>query len=111
MPDARFLCGAPACQGAGWTGVPPGDGASAVLAPHGSRIPGATYRLQLGANFTFRDARELGVTDCYVSPILQSCAPDAHGYDVADHDQLNQALGGDAGYQALAEALRGHGMG
>ena len=60
----------------------------------GSAIPGATYRLQLGANLTFRDARdlvpylaELGITDCYLSPILQPCAPGSHGYDVADHGQ------------------------
>ena len=54
---------------------------------------------------------ELGITDCYLSPILQPCAPDSHGYDVADHGQLNQALGGEPGYQALADTLRAHGMG
>jgi (1->4)-alpha-D-glucan 1-alpha-D-glucosylmutase len=83
-----------------------------------ARIPGATYRLQLGATLTFLDARdlvpylaELGITDCYLSPILQPCVPDSHGYDVADHGQLNAALGGEAGHQALSEALRERGMG
>ena len=86
--------------------------------PHGSTIPGATYRLQLGTALTFGNARdlvpylaELGITDCYLSPILQPCAPGSHGYDVADHGRLNDALGGEAGYEALAETLRAHGMG
>ena len=85
---------------------------------HGSTIPGATYRLQLGTALTFGGARdlvpylaELGITDCYLSPILQPCAPGSHGYDVADHGRLNEALGGEAGYEALAETLRAHGMG
>ena len=96
-------------------------GSSAVpreSGPHGSRIPGATYRLQLGSRLTFGGAcdlvpylTELGITDCYLSPILQPCAPESHGYDVADHAQLNQALGGEPAYQALADALRAHGMG
>jgi (1->4)-alpha-D-glucan 1-alpha-D-glucosylmutase len=81
-------------------------------------VPGATYRLQLGTHLTFAGARDLvpyladlGITDCYLSPILQPCAADSHGYDVADHGQLNQALGGEAGHAALSEALRAHGMG
>jgi len=83
-----------------------------------ARIPGATYRLQLGSAFTFTDARELvpylaelGITDCYLSPILLPCAPESHGYDVADHGRLNEALGGEAGHRALSEALRAHGLG
>jgi (1->4)-alpha-D-glucan 1-alpha-D-glucosylmutase len=86
--------------------------------PHGSTIPGATYRLQLGTALTFGNARdlvpylaELGITDCYLSPILQPCTPGSHGYDVADHGRLNDALGGEAGHEALAKTLRAHGMG
>jgi (1->4)-alpha-D-glucan 1-alpha-D-glucosylmutase len=100
---------------------PEASGPGSALAPHGSpggRFPGATYRLQLGTRFTFRDARdlvpylaELGVTDCYLSPILQTCAPEGHGYDVADHGQLNEALGGEVEYRALADACRRHDMG
>ena len=95
-------------------------GAAPAGAPalRGPAIPGATYRLQLGANLTFVGARdlvpylaELGITDCYLSPILQPCAPGSHGYDVADHGRLNEALGGEAGYETLAEALRAHGIG
>src|SRR5262245_33629431 len=82
------------------------------------RPPGATYRLQLGPGLTFADARELvpylhelGITDCYLSPILQPCAPESHGYDVADHGRLNEALGGEVGYRALVDALGARGMG
>ncbi|HWC02998.1 MAG TPA: malto-oligosyltrehalose synthase [Methylomirabilota bacterium] len=98
--------------------LPAGGGSGGGRSPRGARIPGATYRLQLGANLTFRDARDLvpyladlGVTDCYLSPILETCAPDSHGYDVANHGQLNLALGGEAAYEALADALRTRGMG
>jgi (1->4)-alpha-D-glucan 1-alpha-D-glucosylmutase len=83
-----------------------------------ARTPGATYRLQLGSALTFGGARdlvpylaELGITDCYLSPILQPCAPDSHGYDVANHGRLNEALGGEAGHRSLSDALRIHGMG
>ncbi len=36
---------------------------------------------------------------------------DSHGYDIADHDRLNPALGSEADYQALSSALRERGMG
>jgi (1->4)-alpha-D-glucan 1-alpha-D-glucosylmutase len=96
----------------------PGTDGPAVGGSVETRIPGATYRLQLGASFTFRDARalvpyldELGITDCYLSPILEPCAPDSHGYDVADHGQITHALGGEPEYRALTDMLRAHGMG
>ena len=96
----------------------PGTGGPAVGGSVETRIPGATYRLQLGASFTFREARalvpylaELGITDCYLSPILEPCAPGSHGYDVADHGQISHALGGEPEYRALTDTLRAHGMG
>src|SRR5262249_47352934 len=65
------------------------------------RVPAATYRLQLSRDFTFRDAgdlvpylHDLGVSDCYVSPVLQARAGSGHGYDVCDHSRLNPELGG-----------------
>jgi (1->4)-alpha-D-glucan 1-alpha-D-glucosylmutase len=99
------------------TGIPRRE-APALAAGTGARIPGATYRLQLGPHFTFREARalvpylrELGITDCYLSPILEPCAPDSPGYDVADHGQVSRALGGEPEYRALTDTLRAHGMG
>jgi (1->4)-alpha-D-glucan 1-alpha-D-glucosylmutase len=99
------------------TGVARAEG-SAVGASARVRIPGATYRLQLGSGFTFHEARalvpylaELGITDCYLSPILETCAPGSHGYDVADHGRISHALGGEAGYRTLTDTLHDHGMG
>jgi (1->4)-alpha-D-glucan 1-alpha-D-glucosylmutase len=83
-----------------------------------TRIPTATYRLQLGPQLTFADARKivpylaaLGISDCHLSPFLQPCSEGSHGYDVADHGQLNAALGTEADYRELVETLRSHGMG
>jgi (1->4)-alpha-D-glucan 1-alpha-D-glucosylmutase len=82
------------------------------------RVPTATYRLQFNRNFTFHDAHELvpylhalGVSHCYASPILRACAGSSHGYDICDHSRLNPDLGGEAGFDAFAAALRDHGMG
>ncbi|MBI3029671.1 MAG: malto-oligosyltrehalose synthase [Candidatus Rokubacteria bacterium] len=82
------------------------------------RIPVSTYRIQLAPSCTFGDVREivpylaaLGVTDCYLSPLFQPCSKQSHGYDIADHNRLNEALGTEADFQALTDALRAHGMG
>jgi (1->4)-alpha-D-glucan 1-alpha-D-glucosylmutase len=84
----------------------------------GRRIPSATYRLQLNQDFTFYDAgalapylRELGVTACYVSPVLQARPGSSHGYDVSDHGRLNPDLGGEQGFEIFAAALRDQGLG
>ncbi len=82
------------------------------------RVPGATYRLQFGAHFTFADAQELlpylsdlGVSDCYASPLFQAGAESSHGYDVRSYDTISAALGGADGFAAFAAALRAGGLG
>jgi (1->4)-alpha-D-glucan 1-alpha-D-glucosylmutase len=82
------------------------------------RLPSATYRLQFNAGFTFRDAHDLvsylddlGITDCYTSPILQARAGSQHGYDICDHSRLNPELGGDKEFDAFSDALRARHMG
>ena len=82
------------------------------------RRPRATYRLQFNRDFTFADALEqvaylndLGVSDVYASPVLMARPGSPHGYDICDHGRLNPELGGDAGFDALADALRQRGMG
>jgi (1->4)-alpha-D-glucan 1-alpha-D-glucosylmutase len=82
------------------------------------RVPSATYRLQLNPGFTFRDARDLvpylhalGISDCYVSPVLQARAGSSHGYDICDHGRLNPELGGEEDFTAFADALRQCNMG
>ena len=81
-------------------------------------FPESTYRLQLHAGFTFRDALEivpylhdLGITHCYVSPLLQARPGSTHGYDITSHQACNHELGTAADYEALCQALQAHGMG
>jgi (1->4)-alpha-D-glucan 1-alpha-D-glucosylmutase len=83
-----------------------------------SRVPRATYRVQLHAGFTFVDARaivpylaRLGISHLYVSPVLQARAGSTHGYDVVDHGTVNEELGGEDGFVRLTDALHAHGMG
>ena len=78
----------------------------------------ATYRLQLHADFTFRDAaavvpylRSLGISHVYASPYTRARPGSVHGYDVCDHNQLNPALGGEDGFREFVEVLDGQGMG
>lgn len=88
-------------------------------APRGeNRQPISTYRLQLQPEFGFADAEaalpvleRLGVTDLYLSPILQAAAGSTHGYDVVDHTVINRELGGRAGFESLARAAHARGMG
>src|SRR6266481_6437999 len=81
------------------------------------RIPGATYRLQLNRNFTFARAREvaaylreLGITDCYLSPIFKADPKSTHGYDICDFNQINPNLGGVEAFEQFVLHLRGLGM-
>ena len=84
----------------------------------GRRLPVSSYRLQLQPDFTFDDARAaldhlqaLGVTDIYLSPILQATPGSTHGYDVVDHSRISADLGGRAGFERLAADAHGRGMG
>jgi (1->4)-alpha-D-glucan 1-alpha-D-glucosylmutase len=82
------------------------------------RIPSSTYRLQLNREFTFRDAatvaeylRELGISHVYSSPYLQAAPGSMHGYDVVDHQRVNEELGGEQGHQEFCRRLGELGMG
>lgn len=87
--------------------------------PHpDKRQPISTYRLQLQPNFGFAKALEilpylqtLGVTDVYLSPILQAAPGSTHGYDVVDHSKVSAELGGEDGFVALASEIHRRGMG
>jgi isoamylase len=79
---------------------------------------GATYRLQLGPGFGFREAlaqvdylARLGITDLYVSPILAAGRGSTHGYDVVDHSRLNPELGSDEDFRTWSDELRKRKMG
>src|SRR5262249_18717377 len=70
----------------------------------------ATYRLQLGPEMTFDDARalvpylrDLGVSHLYLSPSFAAREGSTHGYDVIDPRRFSDALGGEEGFRRLAE--------
>ncbi len=84
----------------------------------GRRFPEATYRLQLHAGFTFREAcrivpylRDLGITHCYASPYLKARPGSTHGYDITDHRVLNPEIGTDEDHSAWVKTMRDHGLG
>ncbi len=83
-----------------------------------SRVPTSTYRLQLNASFTFRDAASLtsylnalGITDCYASPFLMARHGSLHGYDVVGHAKLNPEIGTEEDFEEFSNRLKGHNMG
>ncbi|MQA79541.1 MAG: malto-oligosyltrehalose synthase [Streptosporangiales bacterium] len=80
--------------------------------------PVSTYRIQLTADFGFRDTAaivpylaSLGVTHVYLSPVLESALGSRHGYDVVDHGRLSRERGGADGWRVLQGSLREHGLG
>src|SRR6267154_2490834 len=82
------------------------------------RIPGATYRLQFNRDFTFAQAREiahylrdLGITDCYASPLFKACPQSTHGYDACDFNQLNPNLGSAEDFEQFVARLHELNMG
>src|SRR5438067_1969585 len=83
-----------------------------------ARIPTCTYRLQFNRWFTFSQAREivpylhaLGVSDVYASPYFHASPDSLHGYDIADHNKLNAAIGSRAEYDQWIAELSAHRMG
>ncbi|MDT3767722.1 malto-oligosyltrehalose synthase [Gleimia hominis] len=81
------------------------------------RTPVTTYRLQLTPEFDFAAATktldylaDLGITDVYVSPILQAAPGSTHGYDVVDHTHVSTPLGGREGFEAFANRVHELGM-
>ena len=81
-------------------------------------IPTATYRLQFHRDFTFVQAtaildylRALGISHVYSSPYFQASESSTHGYDVADHNRINPAVGDAGDYAAFIRGLQERGMG
>jgi (1->4)-alpha-D-glucan 1-alpha-D-glucosylmutase len=82
------------------------------------RVPAATYRLQVHANFRLDDAAavadylaDLGVTHAYSSPLLRSAEGSNHGYDTVDHAHIDEARGGREGFDRFVAALHTNGLG
>ncbi|MDE1169738.1 MAG: malto-oligosyltrehalose synthase [Verrucomicrobium sp.] len=83
-----------------------------------SHLPTATYRFQLHKDFPFKALQalipyldDLGVSDCYLSPITRAVPGSLHGYDVSDAAVLNPELGGEEGFRSLAADLKERDMG
>jgi (1->4)-alpha-D-glucan 1-alpha-D-glucosylmutase len=81
-------------------------------------LPRATYRLQFRNGMTFDRAAglapylaRLGISHLYASPIFTAAPGSTHGYDVADHGEIDPALGGREGFDRMVEALRAQGLG
>lgn len=88
------------------------------LATERRRVPVATYRLQMHAGFSLRDAmrispylESLGVSHVYTSSLLAAKPGSTHGYDVIDHGRLNPEIGADADLDEWIADLRRRGMG
>ena len=82
------------------------------------RTPSATYRLQLHSGFTFAQAAEIieylaemGISDCYISPLAQARSGSLHCYDVTNPGVVNPELGGEAAFREFARKARDHGLG
>src|SRR5262249_2107445 len=54
---------------------------------------------------------ELGISDCYASPVLAAKSGSMHGYDVIDHSRFNPELGGEEAFNLFAQKLKEHEMG
>ncbi len=81
-------------------------------------LPRATYRLQLREGMTFERTinrlgpiRDLGISHLYLSPIFTATTGSTHGYDVTDPTTIDPCLGGREGFEALARAAQGMGLG
>ena len=97
--------------------VPGPAGAGAASGVH-LWIPRATYRLQLNRNFTLRQAMELlpyldalGISHCYLSPILKARPGSLHGYDITDHSSLNPEIASAEDFEQFVAELMRRGMG
>lgn len=78
----------------------------------------STYRVQLHARFTLRDAlgivdylERLGISHFYCSPVLAARKGSGHGYDVIDPARVNPELGTEDDWRRLADSLHERGMG
>lgn len=76
------------------------------------RVPIATYRLQLHADFGFDAAasiaeylHQLGISHVYSSPYLQAAPGSKHGYDIIDPHKVNEELGGSEAHDRFSKRL------
>src|SRR4051812_15823139 len=80
-------------------------------------VPISTYRIQLNAGFPLSEAQKilsylknLGISDCYLSPVFRSRRGSLHGYDTVSHREVNPELGGEAAFIRFAEEAASKGL-
>lgn len=85
---------------------------------HITKIPDSTYRLQFCKDFTFNMATEiipylkkLGISHVYASPLLSPRKGSLHGYDVVDHNAINQEAGTIEEFNSFVDRLHFYGIG
>ena len=78
-------------------------------------VPVSTYRLQVHGGFPLPAARDvsaylarLGVGAVYTSPYFAAAPGSTHGYDVCNHNEINEELGGAAAHAEFVAALKPH---
>lgn len=81
-------------------------------------IPTATYRIQFRNGMTFDRAaalvpylKRLGISHLYASPVFTATAESTHGYDVTNANEIEPSIGGRAGFDRMAKALKDAGLG
>ena len=81
------------------------------------KVPRSFYRLQLHKGFSFQQATaiipylsSLGISHCYISPILAARPGSSHGYDIINHAAINPELGNREDFEAFLAALEQHDM-
>ena len=81
-------------------------------------VPVSTYRLQVQPAFPLTAARDLapylarlGIGAVYTSPYFTASPGSTHGYDVCNHNQISEELGGTAAHAEFIAALQAHGLG
>src|SRR5262249_19597812 len=80
-------------------------------------VPSSTYRLQVHRGFTLHAARDvvpylrrLGAGAAYTSPYFAAEPESTHGYDVTNHNEISEQVGGEAAHAAFTDALRDAGL-
>jgi (1->4)-alpha-D-glucan 1-alpha-D-glucosylmutase len=80
-------------------------------------VPFSTYRLQVHGGFPLTAARDLtpylarlGVGAVYTSPYFAATPGSTHGYDVANHNEINEELGGATAHSEFVAALKTAGL-
>jgi (1->4)-alpha-D-glucan 1-alpha-D-glucosylmutase len=78
-------------------------------------VPVSTYRLQVHGGFPLTAARDvsaylarLGAGAVYTSPYFAAAPGSTHGYDVCNHNEINEELGGAAAHAEFVAALKAH---